>query len=152
MNSLARYCRHAARLVVGMLCAGLFLCGSPVLGGETSDSSALTWRVVDARSGLTVTLAPEHGAVPIGRHHNWIIRILDHQGDPVSNAPVQLAGGMRGHGHGMPSQPVVTAAPEAGIYRASGMLFNMHGQWQIVVGIRFNGADHAIEIPVYLDY
>lgn len=152
MNARLRHFYHGSRVATRLLCATLVLYGSVVPAGQASDATPTSWQAIDATSGLTVTLSPEHGELPVGRHHSWIISIRNKRGEPISNALVQLAGGMRGHGHGMPSQPVVTTTAKPGHYRASGVLFNMHGQWQIMVGIRVNGSDHAVEVPISVDY
>lgn len=49
---------------------------------------------------------------------------------------VQMEGGMPGHGHGLPTSPVLSLQ-ETGTYQIEGLKYNMPGNW--LLGFRVNG-------------
>jgi len=83
-----------------------------------------------------LSLSPKAGNAPIGNHHNWVIEVKNIQGEPVSDALFNLSGGMAAHGHGLPSQPLVTKYLGEGQYLIEGMLFNMAGEWSLLVVVQ----------------
>ena len=55
----------------------------------------------------------------------------------LTGAAITIDGGMPQHGHGLPTQPEVSANLGAGRYQVEGMKFNMPGWW--VVNLSVNG-------------
>jgi len=79
---------------------------------------------------------------PINQLHSWVLHIETADGEPVAGALVTVDGDMPAHGHGMPTQPEVTADLGGGDYRVEGMEFQMGGYWVIDVTVTANdGAD-----------
>ncbi|MEM7704082.1 MAG: cytochrome c peroxidase [Pseudomonadota bacterium] len=87
----------------------------------------------------------EARAAPVvGQLHEWTVSVLDAQGKPVTPQRLAFYGGMPGHGHGMSSEPQVTRQLAPGQYLVEGVSFNMHGGWEIVVGVTADaGSDKA---------
>lgn len=54
----------------------------------------------------------------------------------ISDAKVAIDGGMKLHGHGLPTSPNVSATDVAGQYNIDGLEFSMRGEW--VVGFRIS--------------
>jgi len=61
----------------------------------------------------------------------WRLILTDINGDPVSNVVVNFNGHMPGHVHGLPTQPLLTDEIAPGVYRISGVKFQMAGWWVI---------------------
>ena len=115
----------------------LFLCltfFSVVLNAD--DGEKLRLEGVTDNGMFALALYPEEGDAPIGDHHSWIIEVKDDHGKAVDNALFNLSGGMAAHGHGLPSQPVVTKYLDNGQYLIEGMLFNMAGDWSLFVVVQ----------------
>lgn len=52
-------------------------------------------------------------------------------GEPVTNATIDVEGGMPQHGHGFPTRPRVTKNLDQGWYEVRGVRFNMGGWWEL---------------------
>ncbi|MFT6094863.1 MAG: hypothetical protein ACJA2Q_002770 [Pseudohongiellaceae bacterium] len=98
--------------------------GEPVLSVQTS-------------KGITVDIYSEIAPLDINRIHSWQLRLTDAQGSPVSNAQIELVGGMPEHDHGMPTQPQITAETETGSYLLEGMRFHMPGKWLLDIKLTY---------------
>jgi hypothetical protein len=57
------------------------------------------------------------------------VRGADHS--TVDGARIAVDGGMPQHGHGLPTQPRVTAELGGGAYQIDGVRFNMGGWWEL---------------------
>jgi hypothetical protein len=90
-----------------------------------------TWNQQSENEVFNVSLQPEQQRYQIGQYHNWIITIKDSADRSIDNAAINIAGGMIGHGHGLPSQPIVTKHLKNGNYLIEGLLFNMSGEWTL---------------------
>lgn len=82
-----------------------------------------------------IILATEFEPVPVRKLHSWTITVRDESGNPFIPRQLAFYGGMPGHGHGLPSEPQVTQQLEEGTYLVEGVLFNMFGAWELVVGV-----------------
>ncbi len=71
----------------------------------------------------------------VGKLHEWTVSVSDAQGNPVIPQRLAFYGGMPAHGHGMSSEPQVTRQLSPGQFLVEGVSFNMHGRWEIVVGV-----------------
>ena len=56
---------------------------------------------------------------------------LTRGGEKVSGAKISIDGGMRSHGHGLPTKPQVTATKVSGLYKIEGLKFTMPGEWDV---------------------
>lgn len=59
------------------------------------------------------------------------LTVLTADGLPVKSASIEVDGGMREHGHGLPTRPRVTAELTEGTYQVDGVRFNMGGWWEL---------------------
>jgi hypothetical protein len=75
--------------------------------------------------------------IKVGRLHSWKIQVKDADGTPV-DCKVVVDGGMPQHGHGLPTQPVVSPLQGEDSQLVEGMKFNMGGWW--VVRLHIDGA------------
>jgi hypothetical protein len=104
------------------LSACLLLLGAQAAMGQFSGEPVLS---VQTSKGITVDIYSEIAPLDINRIHSWQLRLTDAQGSPVSNAQIELVGGMPEHDHGMPTQPQITAETETGSYLLEGMRFDI---------------------------
>jgi hypothetical protein len=83
----------------------------------------------------------EPGLAPIvvGTMHSWVVEISTRDDKPVDHATIAVDGGMPQHGHGLPTEPKVSADLGDGRYQVDGMKFNMPGWW--VVNLSVDGPD-----------
>jgi len=56
--------------------------------------------------------------------------LTDMENMPVTGAEIRLSGGMRAHGHGLPTRPLVQEL-DAGRYIVKGLKFSMPGAWEL---------------------
>jgi hypothetical protein len=59
------------------------------------------------------------------------VRVRTPSGDPVSEAPISVDGGMPEHGHGLPTRPRAVPNGAPGTYDVQGLRFNMGGWWEL---------------------
>lgn len=77
-------------------------------------------------------LAIEPASAPaINVMEGWTLTLHDSAGAAVEGAAITITGGMPAHGHGLPTEPAVTADLGEGRYLVEGMKFNMMGHWVI---------------------
>ena len=95
--------------------------------------------------GLYVgTLLPMVSPIPVGTIQSWTISVATADGVPLEHATLSFDGGMPQHGHGLPTQPLVTQELGGGKYRLEGVKFNMSGWWKLDLAIDGPaGTDHA---------
>ena len=108
--------------------------------------------VMSANGHFHLRVLPEDGKVPLNSHHSWIIEVESDVGDPVELRGLAVSGGMPGHGHGLPSQPRVTEYLGGGRYRVDGLMFNMHGEWQLNLSLSDGLAQDHATLVFNLDY
>jgi len=66
--------------------------------------------------------------------HSWTLHLETVDGKPVENATITVHGDMPGHGHGLPTKPIVSERSN-GDYLVEGMKFQMTGWWYVDFGI-----------------
>jgi hypothetical protein len=113
---------------------------------------AQEWQAVSETGIFHVTVAPENGHYMIGGYHHWTLTVKNKQYQPVTNAQIYMTGGMVGHGHGMPSQPLVTRYLGEGRYLIEGMLFNMAGEWTLLFSIQTAQEKDRVQIDIELTH
>ncbi len=84
------------------------------------------------------------GSVPLNSIHQWHLFLVDHMGDPVSNADISFSGHMPGHVHGLPTQPRVTQELSQGVYLVDGVKFQMQGWWVIEFTVQEDGLTDSL--------
>ena len=88
-----------------------------------------------ADNKYVVTLQPPAQPAAINQLHAWQVRLATSAGAPVTQARIQVDGGMPQHGHGLPTKPQVTRELPDGSYLIEGMKFSMTGWWEIKLAI-----------------
>ena len=54
------------------------------------------------------------------------------------------------HGHGLPTEPVVTTMGFDGLYRIDGMKFSMPGWWVVTISVMANGEQDSVSFNLNL--
>jgi hypothetical protein len=88
--------------------------------------------------------------MPINKIHSWELVVNTPEGNPVSGADISLDGDMPEHGHGLPTQPEVTAELENGKYLVEGLKFSMPGWWVIKFNVRAGGRSDIVKFNLLL--
>ena len=83
------------------------------------------------RVSYTSKLVP----IPINQIHQWVLHIESVDGIPISDANIELQGGMPLHDHGLPTSPIATEYLGEGNFLIEGIRFHMMGDWEVVVKI-----------------
>ena len=119
--------------------------------GAVESAEDGSYRTETDRGLYSVEIEPAKSPAPIGRIHAWRITVTTTGGGrPVYPARIVVGGGMQGHSHGLPTQPIVTDYEGDGRYVVDGVKFNMAGAWTLSFVIESNlGTDRAdFEIDV----
>nr|WP_292773146.1 FixH family protein [Mesorhizobium sp.] len=110
------------------LAFGAYLLAPPVAQKPELDMS----RERTTANGLYVAaIAPEAPEIKQGELQSWTITVKTAAGQPVSDAVIQVDGGMPEHNHGLPTAPEVTRNLGEGHYRIEGIKFSMAGRWEL---------------------
>jgi hypothetical protein len=88
--------------------------------------------------------------IRINRIHSWELKVTDADGQPINDAMVTIVGDMPEHGHGLPTEPVVTSIGAEGLYRIDGMKFQMPGWWIVTISIMANGQQDSVSFNLQL--
>ncbi len=104
----------------------LFITASELAAQEVWESSMGSYKV-----SYSSKVTP----IPINQIHQWVLHIETADGEPVSNAKLDIQGGMPLHDHGLPTNPVATEYLGEGNYLIEGVRFHMMGDWEITLEI-----------------
>lgn len=88
----------------------------------------------------------------VGGFHAWTLRLEWSDGQPVFPAQIGVNGGMPEHGHGLPSQPVVTEYLGDGKYLVEGVSFNMMGKWRVLFEVTATEHKDRLQFELLLDW
>lgn len=89
-----------------------------------------------------VSLQPLAAPVPLNRIHAWEVTVRTPEGTPVTQARIDVGGGMPQHFHGFPTRPRITSELGGGRYRLDGVKFSMTGWWEFKLAVHgAGGAD-----------
>lgn len=88
----------------------------------------------------------------INAMQSWVVSVKDTKGIAVTNAQILLDGGMRAHGHGLPTKPQVTKHLGEGSYLIEGLRLNMVGEWTLMIGVDLNGRRDVVTFDFEIDY
>src|SRR4051812_16470783 len=97
-----------------------------------------------------VTYAPRRAPIAINQLHSWTIHIATADGRPVTDAAITVDGDMSQHGHGLPTQPLVTKHLGNGDYLVEGMKFQMGGWWVVDFTIDAAGQHDTVRFNMIL--
>jgi len=114
--------------------AALAILAVPPSAGVAADA-AEQWPLVAEGEQVRATLGPQSGSVEIGQFQDWILQLERQDGSLIDQAQIMVGGGMPDHGHGLPTQPVVTEFLGEGRYLIEGLKFNMAGRWIVAFGV-----------------
>lgn len=113
--------------------------------GNISVAHSASWEEGSERGRFVVRIEPVSADVEIGAYQDWLLTLTSATGQPVRGATIDVGGGMRGHGHGLPTQPLVSEAMRAGQYRIAGIKLNMRGAWTFAFSITTaDGSDRVL--------
>ena len=124
-----------------------------MMGGDSSAPAALdTSPSVLSDAGLfRVSWTSDPAPAPLNQIHAWTIHIESADGSPVEGAQILVDGGMPQHGHGLPTNPQVTADLGGGDYRVEGMKFQMLGWWEVRFNITADGQSDNVTFNVTVE-
>jgi hypothetical protein len=125
----------------------------PMMMGDQPAPSGLdtsTERTSDAGMFM-VSWSSDSGELPLNQIHTWTLHVETADGQPVEGATILVDGGMPQHGHGLPTNPQVTADLGNGDYRVEGMRFQMLGFWEVRFTITANGQSDSITFDLVLE-
>ncbi|MBL1434803.1 MAG: FixH family protein [Rhodobacteraceae bacterium] len=88
-----------------------------------------------AAGHFMVSISPEDAAYQRNTIHTWIVEIATPDGALVEDAEILIDGGMPQHGHGLPTNPLMTEFLGEGRYKIEGVRFNMRGWWELKLTI-----------------
>lgn len=97
-----------------------------------------------ANGAYQIEYQPIGGPIRINRIHSWELTVKDTTGKLVNDARVTVVGDMPEHGHGLPTQPVVSRLGMEGLYRIDGMKFTMPGWWVITINVMANDVPDSV--------
>jgi len=120
---------------------------------EQPEQEELVWQQVSEQGAFEVTLDPQFtDSVAINEFLEWVLTIKTPDGKMVAPARVSISGGMPLHGHGLPSQPQVSAHPEDGKYLVKGLMFNMNGDWELGFDIQSEDQTDKVNFELKIDF
>ncbi|MGB0865719.1 MAG: FixH family protein [Granulosicoccaceae bacterium] len=135
-------------LLVSAITLVLCLLGNAV----AATSEPPPWSSVSRNGQFTISLGPQDGHVRINTLQSWVVTITDKFDRPVTNARVLIDGGMRAHGHGLPTKPQITQHLGEGRYLIEGMRLNMAGEWTLLIGVELGGQRDIADFDFEIDY
>jgi hypothetical protein len=110
----------------------LFLFAAAMSACSTAPPSLdLSLTQFSAAKKFVAVMQPPTSVPAINQMHSWQIKLASPDGQPVTNARIEVDGGMPQHGHGLPTHPQVTRELVDGTYLLEGMKFSMTGWWEI---------------------
>jgi len=129
--------RKTVQATVMGTCLALCLALCLVLTGSASEvSESQRWQETSEQGNFVVDLIATDAEIKLSEFLSWQLVIRDaYSNQGVAPVRVVIGGGMPAHGHGLPTQPEVTGHTGDGHYQLEGLMFNMAGQWQLVLQI-----------------
>lgn len=94
---------------------------------------------------------PDTTPIPINQLHTWTLHVETADGQPINDARILVDGDMPQHGHGLPTQPLVTESLGNGDYLVEGMKFQMGGWWVMDFTIEANGQRDVVHFNMLLE-
>lgn len=135
---------HALRLMNRWISASL-IAGTLLVACGSSDDAGKPDSQCDTYSeGLTkksdaglvsVVLESSTPAPPARANNDWMVRVLDATGAPISDAEVTVTPYMPKHGHGTSVKAVVTRMGD-GLYELDPVNFVMAGVWEVTIDVK----------------
>jgi hypothetical protein len=147
MHRINRRLALAATLATTALLAG---CLHAATVKPPQDSAEYAAERVSAEGAFRVSYRSDPAPVPVGRLHTWTLHVATPDGQPVTDAVIQLDGDMPEHRHGLPTRPRVTRHLGNGDYLVEGIKFQMGGWWvmdfKIAAGARADSVRFHLQL------
>jgi hypothetical protein len=123
-------------------------------GGSTAPPppGPVRWSAAASDGRVRGEIGPDAGSVAVGEFQTWTVALRLADGRPLTGARLAIGGGMPQHGHGLPTQPRVTAEFSPGHYRIEGLKLNMHGDWVLEVAFESRSGAGVLRFPVHVDF
>jgi hypothetical protein len=106
---------------------------------------------MSAQGAYRVSYQPRRGPVPVNQIHAWTLHVETADGRPVESATILVDGDMPQHGHGLPTEPQVTADLGNGDYLVEGLKFHMPGWWVMDFTIDADGQSDTVRFDLLLN-
>jgi hypothetical protein len=106
---------------------------------------------LSAQGVYRVSYEPRRGPISVNKIHAWTLHIETADGRPVEGAVIAVDGDMPQHGHGLPTEPQVTADLGGGDYLVEGLKFHMPGWWVMDFTIDANGQTDTVRFDMLLN-
>lgn len=117
-----------------------------------TNTNGLTWQVQSKHKQFNVSLSPQKKSYEIGGFHNWVATIQNNSGEGISDLNIVVSGGMKAHGHGLPSKPIVNQYLGDGRYLIEGMMFSMSGDWTLIISMENQVINDVAQFEIQLDF
>jgi hypothetical protein len=136
-------------LLVGAI--ALFLMLRAMANGNTPPPNLDVARTRVSAQGLYHgTYTPSLDSIPINQLHSWELHLETADGQPVDAAKITVHGDMPGHGHGLPTTPIVSQHGDQGAYIIEGMKFQMPGWWYVEFDVEAGGHHDTVRFDFVL--
>ncbi len=110
--------------------------GSNAIGCLT-DVRAMTYaanmQLASKEGRLKLVLESSDPAPPIKGNNNWVLKVLDAAGAPVTGATLMVVPKMPDHGHGTSIVPTITPMGDA--YQIGNVNLFMAGLWEVTISV-----------------
>ncbi len=97
------------------------------------------------------TYTPDRTPIPINQLHTWTLHVETTDGESVEDATILVDGDMPQHGHGLPTQPLVTQYLGDGNYLVEGLKFQMGGWWVMDFTIQHGDESDIVRFNMLLE-
>ncbi len=94
--------------------------------------------------------SPSLEPLTIDKLHSWTLHLETPDGKPVEDATITVHGDMPGHGHGLPTKPIVSQHRGNGDYLVEGMKFQMTGWWYVEFEVSAGGKQDTVRFDFVL--
>jgi len=151
MSDKAALMRYISGIWLAVLLVG---CGHHHDTEEVDESHENVWTQTSEKGLFTVSLDPQdEDDIDLNEFLEWVVTIETAEGEPVTPARVTVGGGMPAHGHGLPSQPQISASgDDDGKYLLKGLMFSMQGMWAIDLNIQSESLADQVSFDLQLGY
>ncbi len=103
-----------------------------------------------AQGLYSATYTPSLEPLTIDKLHSWTLHLETPDGKPVEDATITVHGDMPGHGHGLPTKPIVSQHRGNGDYLVEGMKFQMPGWWYVEFDVSTGGKQDTMRFDFIL--
>lgn len=93
---------------------------------------------------------PSLEPLAIDKLHSWTLHLETPDGQPVEAAAITVRADMPGHGHGLPTKPIVSQHQGNGNYLVEGMKFQMPGWWYVEFDVTAGGKQDTVRFDFVL--